>query len=249
MRIMSMEVAMQTATQSDELIVWTKPQALEEAKSVFASYGPKFRTVADDKGPIFSKGQVGVVYLSHPDDDHSIETTLATLRNAKVSSIVFYVPHHSADFAFKVGTMVGRRKGINAEWAFNFPHLRQLLKARNIRAHIRHQGSRANSLDLVEARTRLGLSQVQMASALNVTVRTLQNWEAGKGTSLMAKKTSDLRDLLSRMDDYVIAPKEKEWLSSSLEAFAGRTPKQLIAEGRIRYIVIEFNRLSEGQPV
>lgn len=240
---------MQTATQTEELVVWTKPQSLEEARSVFASYGPKFRTVANDKGPAFSKGQVGVVYLSHPDDDHSIEATLATLRNAKVSSIVFYVPHHSADFAFKVGTMVGRRKGINAEWAFNLPHLRQLLKARNIRAHVHHQGNRASLLDLAEARMRLGLSQAQMASALNVTVRTLQNWEAGKGTSLMAKKTGDLRDLLSRMDDYVIAPQEKEWLSSSLEAFGGRTPKQLIAEGRIRDIVIEFDRLREGQPV
>jgi|GEM_PF-5437369 len=107
---------MHTATQTDELIVWTKSQALEEAKSVFASYDPKFRTVANDKGPVFSKGQVGVVFLSQPDDDHAIETTLATLRNAQVSSIVFYVPHRSADIAFKVGTMVGR-KGINAEWA------------------------------------------------------------------------------------------------------------------------------------
>ena len=240
---------MQATSQTEELIVWTKPQALEEAKSVFASYEPKFRTVANDKGPVFSKGQVGVVYLSHPDDDHSIETTLATLRNAKVSSIVFYVPHQSADFAFKVGTMMGRRKGISAEWAFNFPHLRQILKARNIRAHVRHQAGQATSFDLVEARRRLGLSQTQLASALNVTVRTLQNWEVGKGTSLLTKKTGDLRDLLSRMDDYVVAPKETEWLSSPLEAFGSRTPQQLIVEGRMRDIVIEFDRLREGQPV
>ena len=101
---------------------------------------------------------------------------------------------------------MGRQKGINAEWAFNFPHLRQLPKARNIRAHGRHQGHQPKSFDLMEARRRLGLSQSQLASALNVTVRTLQNWEAGKGTSLTGKKTGDLRDLLSRMDDYVIAP-------------------------------------------
>ena len=240
---------MQTATQSEELIVWTKPQALEEAKSVFASYGPTFRTAVNDKGPAFVKGQVGVVYLSHPEEDSTIETTLAALRNAKVSSIVFYDPHHSADFAFKVGTMVGRRKGISAEWAFNFHHLRQLLKARNVRAHIRHRTSGVNGFALVEARQRLGLSQTQLAKALNVTVRTLQNWEAGKGVSLMAKKTGDLRDLLSRIDDYVIAPQEREWLASPLEAFDGRTPQQLITEGRMRDIVIEFDRLREGQPV
>jgi len=240
---------METTTQTDELIVWTKPQALEEAKSLFASYDPKFRTVANDQAPAFGKGQVGVVYLSHAEGDSSIEKTLASLRNSKVSSIVFYVPNHSPDFAFRVGTMVGRQKVINAEWAFNFPHLRQLLKARNIRAHVRPQGPRASSLDLLEARRRLGLSQAQLASALNVTVRTLQNWEAGKGVSQMAKKIVDLRDLLSRMDDYVVAPEEKAWLASPLEAFRGRTPQQLIAEGRMRDIVIEFDRLSEGQPI
>jgi hypothetical protein len=51
------------------------------------------------------------------------------------------------------------------------------------------------------------------------------------------------------MDDYVVAPEEKQWLSSPLEAFAGKTPQQLIAEGRIRDLVVEFDRLREGQPV
>jgi metal-dependent hydrolase (beta-lactamase superfamily II) len=64
---------MDTDTQTEELIVWTKPQALEEAKLVFGN----------DKGLAFSKGQVGVVFLSHPDDDHGIGTTLAALRNAR----------------------------------------------------------------------------------------------------------------------------------------------------------------------
>jgi hypothetical protein len=65
----------------------------------------------------------------------------------------------------------------------------------------------------------------------------------------MYKRTRDLRELLSRMDDYVVAPREKEWLSSPLEAFARRTPQELISEGRIRDLVVEFDRLREGQPV
>jgi hypothetical protein len=40
-----------------------------------------------------------------------------------------------------------------------------------------------------------------------------------------------------------------EWLTSPPEAFAGRTPQQLIADGRIRDLVVEFERLREGQPV
>ena len=104
-------------------------------------------------------------------------------------------------------------------------------------------------LALFEVRQRLGLSQEQLAKALNVTARTLQNWEAGKGTSQIGKRTKDLRELLSRMDNYIVAPTEKEWLSSPLEAFAGRSPRQLITEGRIRDLVIDFDRMREGQPV
>jgi hypothetical protein len=58
----------------------------------------------------------------------------------------------------------------------------------------------------------------------------------------------DLRELLSNLNDYVVAPKERNWLSSPLEAFAGRTAQELISEGRIRDLV-EYDRLREGQPI
>ena len=65
----------------------------------------------------------------------------------------------------------------------------------------------------------------------------------------MNKKTLDLRELFTRMNDYVVAPEEKHRLSTLLEAFTGRTPEELIADRRIRDLVIEFDRLRDGQPV
>jgi transcriptional regulator with XRE-family HTH domain len=246
---MDLEVRMQTATHSEGLVVWTEPKALDEAKSLFAPYSPRFQTVPCGVKTMLGRTQVSVLYLSSPGEDSAVESTLAALRNCKVSRLLVYTPNHSADFAFRVGTIVGRQRFAEAEWAFNWPHLRQLLKARNIRAHARPKEDEKPTFELENARQRLGLSQDQLANALNVTARTVQNWEAGKGTSQMYKKTRDLRELLSRMDDYVVAPKEKEWLSSPLEAVAGRTPQELIADGRIRDLVVEFDRLREGQPV
>src|SRR5581483_7206955 len=191
---------MQTATHSEGLVVWTERKALDEAKSLFAPYSPRFQTVPCDVKTMLGKTRVSILYLPSPEEDAAVESTLATLRNCKVSTLLVYTPHHSSDFAFRVGTIVGRQKFAEAEWVFNWPHLRQLLKARNIRTHTRRTIDDKESFGLLDARQRLGLNQEQLAAALNVTTRTLQNWEAGKGTSQMYKRTRDLRELLSRMD-------------------------------------------------
>jgi transcriptional regulator with XRE-family HTH domain len=240
---------MSPAPYSEGLVVWTQANALAEARSLFAPYAPKFQTVPCKVKTTLGKTWVSVLYLSNSEQDAMVEHTLETLRNCKVSTLLVYTPHHSSEFAFRVGTMVGRQKFAEAEWAFNWPHLRQLLKARNIRVQGQLGADAQAAFNLVDARQRLGLSQEQLANALNVTSRTLQNWEAGKGTSQIQKKTRDLRELLVSMDDYVVAPEEKTWLSSPLEIFAGSTPQQLIAEGRIRDLIVEFSRLREGQPV
>ena len=128
--------------------------------------------------------------------------------------MVLYTPLHSSDFAFRMGKIVGKHSIDKADWAFNLRHVEQLLRARNVVAHRVHKS--AESFEIVAARKRLGLTQEQMAHALNVTTRTLQNWEGVFGISQVPKKTQDLRELLGLMDDYVIAPKEREWLATPL---------------------------------
>lgn len=106
-----------------------------------------------------------------------------------------------------------------------------------------------DGFEIVQASRRLGLTREQFAAALNVTIQTLRNWQNGQDAKRMSSKTRDLRELLSRMNDYVVASNQEEWLSSPPEAFAGRSPQELITEGRIREIVAEFDRLREAQPV
>jgi hypothetical protein len=53
--------------------------------------------------------------VASSEHDAAVESTLAALRNCKVSTLLLYTPHHSSDFAYRVGTIVGRQKFTEAE--------------------------------------------------------------------------------------------------------------------------------------
>lgn len=65
----------------------------------------------------------------------------------------------------------------------------------------------------------------------------------------MLRKTRDLRELLDLMDDYVVSQREQEWLKAPLPALQNRKPIDLIAEGKLRDLIVEFQRMREGQPL
>src|SRR5260370_17511621 len=103
-------------------------------------------------------------------------------------------------------------------------------------------------LDIAAAGKRLGLTQQQMAHALNITTRTPQNWEKKVGTSQLLRKTRDLRELLSLMHDYVVPTEEQDWLNTSLAALHNRKPSDVVAQGQLRDIIDDFPPLPEPQP-
>lgn len=110
------------------------------------------------------------------------------LRQCRVSKLVLYTLNHPLDFAFRVRTTAGRRRFVEAEWAFDWPHLRLILKARNIPTRIRQDRTEGNDFALFEAKQKLGLSWEQLARAPNATARTLQNWGTGKETGQLPKE-------------------------------------------------------------
>lgn len=93
------------------------------------------------------------------------------------------------------------------------------------------------------------MTQDEMAAALNITTRTLQNWESNIGTSQTKRKTKDLWKLVGLMDGYIVAKEETNWLSTPHPAFRNKRPADLIVEGKLRDLIAEFQRLREGQPL
>lgn len=239
---------METVTHGQELTVWADASDLAEAKHLFSHFEAAIRPIPKTcHSKDVSNSKVSVVYLKHSEPRKDHVSFLECFKSPNVEFLLFYMPHHSSRVAFRWGQMVGRECVDKTDWAFNFQHLKQILRLRNVIAHPRQEAH--DQVDLLVARKRLGLTQEQIAKALNVAPRTIQNWESGLGTSQMAKKTQDLKEFLRLMDEFVIAPKEQEWLQTPLAAIRNQTPVQAILEGKMRDIIVEFLRLGEGQPV
>lgn len=243
---------MSTTAAIQELLVWADEQAMPEAKHEFSQLGAPVRTVPLKSSKKFPDSKVLIFYLQEREprtDLHSAIKILKSWGKKTPDLVVFYMPHHSANLAFEAGLLVGRETGGSADWAFDLRGVKRLLRARNLLITTENTESVSRPIDIVAVRKRLDLTQEEMAHALNVTTRTLQNWEKKVGVSQLARKTRDLRELLELMDDYVSSQEERDWLTTPLAAFKDQKPIDLITEGKLRDLIIEFQRLREGQPL
>lgn len=241
---------------SAQSLVIAEKDVLPEARDVFSRIGAKVETATFDAVRTFNiarnrsiqplRFSIFIFYIR----DHVPEEFSAALRNIKRVEnrhLLFYVAHHGTDLAFNIGMAVGRELGENPEIASSPREVKQLLKGWD--AVLTDPPHSPRGAKLADARVRLGLTQGQMASALNVTTRTLQNWESNVATSQIERKTRDLWELLELMDDYVIAKEETNWLNTPNRTFRHKKPIELIVEGKLRDLIVEFQRLREGQPL
>ena len=227
---------------------------LAEAQGVFTQIGASVDTAPleavrkIEAGPGSGKTYLFLAfYVTHSFPRNEFSETLRRVKQFRNVHFLFYLAHQQPDLVFTVGKTVGHELGEAAEIASTVREAKQLLKSWD--AVVSDPPCTRQGIDLLDARKRLGLTQEQMAFALNVTTRTLQNWERNIGTSQMERKTKDLWELLELMDDYVVAREEKRWLATPNSAFKNKRPLDLIVEGKIRDLIVEFQRLREGQPL
>jgi transcriptional regulator with XRE-family HTH domain len=241
---------MATASATHDILVCAERQAMPATRWLVRELGPRARTVVLERAGRLQKGRQFIVYLQGPEPLPEVRSFLRKVRAKNYNWLVLYAPHHSLEAAAKIGFVAGQELPKQAQFAFDAQRLRECLKTLNIPFH---GGAARQPLlsgdSLTRVRKRLGLTQQEMAHALHVTPRTIQNWERNVATGQIKRKTHDLRELLELVDDYVVPGKEPEWLKTSLEALGGKKPFDLIVEGKLRDLIVEFRRLQEGQPV
>lgn len=245
---------MSTSAQS---LVIAEKDVLPEARDVFSRIGAKVQTatfeairafnITRSRSIQFHYFSIFIFYIRDHVPEEEFSAALRYIKQIENRHLLFYVAHHGMNLPFEIGLAVGRELGENAEIASSPREVKQLLKGWD--AVLSEPPHSPGGAKLAEARARLGLTQGQMASALNVTTRTLQNWEGNVGTSQMERKTKDLWELLELMDDYVVAKEETNWLNTPNRTFRNQKPIELIVEGKLRDLIVEFQRLREGQPL
>ena len=242
---------MSTIEATQDLVVWADKSALPQAKLLFSQLGAPVRTVPLESSKKLPDSNIFIFYLQGPKPHSDLNSAIKILKSSRKSRdlVVFYTSHYVPNFVFHAGMLVGREIRGSADWAFDLRDVKQLLRTRNLLDHGDWNQLDTKPLDIAAVRSRLGLTQEQMAHALNVTTRTLQNWEKRVGTSQMPRKTRDLRELLGLLDDYVSSSEERAWLTTPSAAFRNSRPIDLIAQGKLRDLIVEFQRLREGQPL
>ena len=76
-------------------------------------------------------------------------------------------------------------------------------------------------------RKHFGLTQTELAHALGVSLRTIQNWERA-GVAGRPRQLRDLEELWTILKDSVKASDVPAWLRSENDAFGGNRPIELL---------------------
>jgi DNA-binding XRE family transcriptional regulator len=114
-----------------------------------------------------------------------------------------------------------------------------------IRCSGQRKGTASSANRTRQLREHFGLTQTELAHALGVSLRTVQNWER-TGVAGRPRQLRDLEEVWIILKESIKGSDIPAWLRSESEAFAGQRPIELLKEGKARDIIVEFRCLQAG---
>ena len=200
--------------------------------------------------PDVSQFSTCLLYFSGDEQPAQIERPLRALarRRGRLRRVVLYARHPDVRRVVDWGRIAERVLSKPTAFCFSPNDVARVLRVRLREGQV--PGARAADarIDVEGIRTTLGLTQAQMATAIGVSERTVQNWEAGRLSPQTAKRLRDLVELKDVLDGYFARDVLQRWLISPNDVCGGVAPQDWITEGRARDLLWEFRRMQTGEP-
>jgi len=160
--------------------------------------------------------------------------------------VIYYANRLAPEEAAQLGKLVGETRPNHTSVVFEAKTAAASM-LRHSRSSDRGNGNASSASRTRQLREHFGLTQTELAHALGVSLRTVQNWERA-GVSGSPRQLRDLEELWTILKESIKGSDIPAWLRSESDAFAGQRPIELLKEGKARDIIVEFRRLQAGEP-
>jgi DNA-binding transcriptional regulator YiaG len=187
-----------------------------------------------------------LVFLTNT-DYHRLRSLLRTLKPASPDVVIYYANRLAPEDAAQLGKLVGETRPTHTSVVFEAKAAAASVLGHS-RSPVQGNGSPSPGNRTRQLREHFGLTQTELAHALGVSLRTVQNWERS-GVARSPRQLRDLEELWTILKESIKASDIPAWLRSESDSFAGQRPIELLKEGKSRDIIVEFRRLQEGEPV
>ena len=234
-----------------EVIVYAEPEAKNEAAQFVTSLGgrPESRSLYSEIKSSLEKTKGLMIYLKGDEPLGTVRNRLRQFSRQHAPKTVVFTVHANQEKAAELGRMVGELQSRRIFICFSSEQVVNVLGLPGTgKTHLLLDAvMRVSAQDRVAAlRKELELTQADVANAISVSARTVQNWEAKGHTPV--RKLRDLQELRELVQGYIEKGVISKWMDAPNETFHGLTPRELIRQGKVRDLILEFRRMQTGEP-
>lgn len=228
-----------------DVLVCAEPETREEAAQFVSKLGarPQVCSIHNLKQRR-EKGHWMLVYLKGAEPSVTLRTCLRQVSKDSSLHVIVYTHPDDDHQTAELGRIIGEFRPRGTEICFYEGEVEKIFHARMGVVGREKPVSRDT---LAALRKDLDLTQVDLAAALDVTPRTVQNWE--KHGRASERRYRDLKELHGLLSNYIESGHVASWMDSRNQAFQSRTPRELIRDGKTRDLILEFGRLRTGEPL
>jgi len=228
-----------------DVLVCAEPEIREEASQFVWKLGARpqrWSIRALKQGRPSVKGIL--VYLKGTETPATLRSCLRQVSRKSPWHVVIF-SHHSSDHqAAELGKIVGELRPRRTHICFDSEDVQKVF---HTQMRVIAGGRKSTNEGLAALREELDLTQVDVAAALDVTARTVQNWESRRKVD--GKRYRDLKELHALLSKHIGSDQIATWMGSPNQAFENRTPRELIREGKTRDLILEFAQMQTGAPL